>query len=120
MTALDTKARATANRLLNKYGKSVSHTIVTEGSYDPITGDVSGGSTTVGVPKAVLEDYPGEAYASGLVGINDKRLMIAALGNTEPKPNDRFTVGSDVYTVVAVETIWSSEQAAAYLSQVRK
>ena len=120
MTALDTKARATAVKLLNKYGKSVSHTIVTEGTYDPITGDVSGGSTTVGVPKAVLEDYPGEAYASGLVEINDKKLMIAAQGNTEPKPNDRFTVGSDVYTVVAVETIWSGELAAAYISQVRK
>lgn len=120
MTALDTKARATAVRLLNKYGKSVSHTIVTEGTYDPITGDVSGGSTTVGVPKAIIEDFNGTDYASGLVEKGDRKLTIAAQGNTEPKPNDSFTVGSDVYTVIAVETVWSGEQAALYISQVRK
>lgn len=120
MTALDTKARATAVRLLNKYGKSVSHTIVTEGTYDPITGEVSGGSTTVGVPKALVEDFNGTDYTSGLIEIGDRKLTIAASGNTEPKPNDRFTVGSDVYTVIAVEIIWSGEQAALYVSQVRK
>ena len=120
MTALDTKARATAVRLLDTYGKSVSHTIVTEGTYDPITGNVSGGNTTIGVPKAILEDYPGEAYASGLVYVNDKKLTIAAKGNVEPKPNDRFTVGSDVYTVVSSSIVWSGEQAALYVSQVRK
>jgi len=120
MTALDTKARATAVRLLNKYGKAVSHTIVTEGTYDPITGDVSGGSTSVGVPKAILEEYSGEEYAAGLVEKGDKKLTIAAKGNTEPNPNDRFIVDSVTYTVIAVQVIWSGEEHALYVSQVRR
>ena len=120
MTALDTKARATAVRLLNKYGKAVSHTIVTEGTYDPITGDVSSGSTTIGVPKAVIEEYTGEEYAAGLVEKGDSKLTIAAKGNTEPKPNDRFTVDSTVFTVISSQIIWSGEEHALYVSQVRR
>lgn len=120
MAALDAKARATALKLINKFGKSVTHTIVTEGTYDPITGDVSAPSTSTEIPKAILEDFNGTDYLSGLVEKGDRKLMIPASGYGEPKPNDRFTVGSDVYTVVAVETVWSGEQAAIYISQVRK
>lgn len=120
MTALDTKARATAVRLLNKYGKAVSHSIIVEGTYNPITGDVSGGYSTVDVPKAIIEDFNGTDYVSGLVERGDRKLTIAAQGNSEPKPNDQFVVGTDTYTVVAVETVWSGEQAALYISQVRK
>lgn len=120
MAALDAKARATALKLLNKFGKSVTHTIVTEGTYDPITGEVSAGSTSTEVPKALVEDFAGVDYVSGLVEKGDRKLTIPASGYAEPKPNDRFTVGSDVYTVIAVETIWSGDQAALYISQVRK
>jgi hypothetical protein len=55
-----------------------------------------------------------------LVEKGDRKLTIPASGFAEPKPNDRFTVGSDVYTVIAVETVWSGDQAAIYVSQVRK
>ena len=120
MAALDAKARATALKLLNKFGKSVTLTMVTEGTYDPTTGDVSGSSTTTEIPKALIEDFNGVDYVSGLVEKGDRKITIPASGYTEPKPNDRFTVGSDVYTVVSVETMWSGEQAAIYISQVRK
>jgi hypothetical protein len=120
MAALDARARSTALTLLMKYGKSVSHVIVIEGTYDPITGEVSGGSTTTQIPKALIEDFAGTDYLSGLVEKGDKKITIPALGYTEPKPNDRFTVGSDNYTVIAVETVWSGDLAALYISQVRK
>lgn len=120
MAALDAKARATALKLLNKFGKSVTLTMVTEGTYDPTTGDVSGSSTTTEIPKALIEDFNGVDYVSGLVEKGDRKITIPASGYTEPNPNDRFTVGSDVYTVVSVETVWSGEQAAIYISQVRK
>ena len=120
MAALDAKARATALKLLNKFGKPVTHYIVTEGTYDPITGDVSAPMTATEIPKALVEDFEGTDYLSGLVEKGDRKLTIPASGFSEPKPNDKFTVGSDVYTVVAVKTIWSGEQAAIYESQVRK
>ena len=120
MAALDAKARATALKLLNKFGKSVTLTMVTEGTYDPTTGEVSGSSTSTEIPKALLEDFNGVDYVSGLVEKGDRKLTTPAKGYTEPKPNDTFTVGSDVYKVIAVETVWSGEQAAIYISQVRK
>mgnify|MGYP003334282826 FL=1 len=120
MTALDTRARATALRLLEKYGKPVTLTQVTEGAYNPATGELSGGSTTVEYPHALIEDYNGSDYVTGLIEIGDRKVMTPAKGYDEPKPNDRFTIDSDAYTVIAVETVWSGEQAAAYISQVRK
>ena len=65
MAALDAKARATALKLLNKFGKSVTLTIVTEGTYDPTTGEVSGSSTSTEIPKALLEDIK-SAFDPGL------------------------------------------------------
>lgn len=120
MTALDTRARNTALRLLNKYGKSVTLTRVTEGTYDPSTGDLSSGSTTTEIPKALIEDFPGDDYISGLVEKRDKKITTPALGYSEPQPNDRFTVGSDIYIVISTKTIWSGEQSAMYESQVRQ
>jgi hypothetical protein len=120
MAALDAKARATALKLLNKFGKSVTLTMVTEGTYNPATGELSSGSTSTEIPKALIEDFNGVDYVSGLVEKGDRKVTTPASGYTEPKPNDQFTVGSDVYTVIAVETVWSGEQAAIYISQVRK
>ena len=120
MTALDLRARASAVRLLLKYGKQVTLTIVTEGTYNPTTGDMSGASTTTQTPNALIEDFPGVDYVNGLVEKGDKRITIAADGYTEPKPNDTFTVDSLVYKVISVSTVWSGEQAALYASQVRK
>jgi hypothetical protein len=120
MTALDTRARATALRLLQKYGKPVTLTQVTEGTYNPATGELSGGGTTIEIPYALIEDFNGKDYISGLIEIGDRKLMTPAQGYAEPELNDRFTVDSDSYTVIAVETIWSGEQAAAYISQIRK
>ena len=120
MAALDARARTTALNLIEKFGKPVTLTVVTEGSYNPTTGDISGGSTTVAVPRAIIEDINGANYIQGLTEIGDRRVTIPALGYTEPKPNDKFTIDSDVYTVIAVETVWSGELAAIYISQVRK
>lgn len=120
MAALDAKARATALKLINKFGKPVTFTQVTEGAYNPTTGDISGGSTSVAVPKAIIEDYNGTDYIAGQIEIGDRKVTTPASGYNEPRPNDQFTIGSDLYTVVAVETIWSGEQAAIYISQVRK
>lgn len=120
MAALDAKARATALKLINKFGKPVTLTVVTEGTYDPSTGDISGGSTSVAVPKAIIEDFNGTEFISGQIEVGDRKVTIPASGFAEPRPNDTFTIGSDVYKIVSVETVWSGEQAAIYISQVRK
>ena len=117
--ALDKKAMQVALRLINKYGKTVVHSHISTGEYDVATGDVTSSSVTNHI-KGVVEDYKGYDFASGLVEAGTRKIISAALGNLEPRPNDTMTLDNDVYKVLAVETVWSGEQAAVYISQVRK
>lgn len=118
-TALDKKAMLTAYRLINKYGKIVIHSRITTGEYDVATGEATSTSSTARI-KGVVEDYNGYEYASGLVEVGTRKIISAALNNPEPLLNDLMTLDNDVYKVLAVETVWSGEQPALYISQVRK
>lgn len=120
MTALDTRARATALRLLDKYGKAVTLSRVTEGSYNPSTGETSSEVVVIATVDALIEDYKGIDYISGDIQMTDRRVTIPASGNVEPEPNDRLTIDAVVYTIVSVTTVWSGELPALFVMQVRK
>ena len=117
---LDTRARATANKLLDKFGKSITLTSITERSYDPATGDMGAGTTTSTTHTAIIKDFNGIDFISGVVQAGDRKVMIAALGAPTPQPADKITIDSDVYQVVAVRHVWSGELPAIYEMQVRK
>ena len=117
---LDIKARATAYRLITSFGKQITLTRVTEGTYNPDTGEMAAGSTTVQNVFALIKDYNGIELMSGVVQAGDRKVKIPALGNTEPQTGDTVTIDSMVYNVIAVKTIWSGEKAAIYELQVRK
>jgi len=117
---LDTRARATADKLIGKFGKSVTLTRVTEGTYDPSTGEMSGGSTTTETVAALVKDYNGIELLSGMVQAGDRKVKVAALNVSEPQINDTLTIDSLVYSVLAVKSIWSGEKVAIYELQVRK
>jgi hypothetical protein len=117
---LDARARSTADKLLDKFGKSITLTSIVEGTYDPATGELSGGTTTSTNHTAVIKDYNGIDFISGVVQAGDRKVMIAALGAPTPQPADKVTVDSEVYQVVAVRHIWSGELPALYEMQVRK
>jgi hypothetical protein len=117
---LDIRARATADRLIGKFGKQVTLTRVTEGTYDPTTGELSGGSTTTQTVAALVKDFNGIELLSGAIQAGDRKVSIAALNAAEPQIGDTITVDSMVYNVLAVKTTWSGEKAAIYELQVRK
>ena len=117
---LDTRARATADKLLDKFGKSITLTSIVEGSYDPATGDMGAGTTTSTTHTAIIKDYNGIDFIGGVIQSGDRKVMIAALGTTMPQPADKVTVDSEVYQVVAVRYVWSGELPALYELQVRK
>ncbi len=117
---LDTKARATSDRLIGKFGKSVTLTRVVEGTYDPSTGDMAAGSTTTQTVAALVKDFNGIELLSGAIQAGDRKVSIAALNATEPQIGDTMTVDTLVYNVLAVKSIWSGEKVAIYELQVRK
>ena len=120
MTALDTKARATALRLLEKYGKPCTFYQIGEGAYDPSTGDIATAVNVTTVTKAIIEDYQGIDFISGAVEKTDRKVTLPASLQREPSPNDKLSIDQQFYTVVSVLTVWSGEQAALYELQVRK
>jgi len=128
---LDTKARATADKLISKFGKQVTLTRITEGVYNPETGDVgvydpetgdfiAGTTTTTQTVAALVKDFNGIELLSGLIQAGDRKVSIAALNATEPQIGDAMTIDSLVYNVLAVKSIWSGEKVAIYEMQVRK
>lgn len=117
---LDTRARATADKLLDKFGKSVTLTSIIEGSYDPTTGEMGAGATTSTMHTAIIKDYNGIDFISGVVQAGDRKVMIAALGAPTPQPADKITIDNEVYQVISVRYIWSGELPALYEMQVRK
>lgn len=119
MTTLDTTMRQTAVNLVDKYGKNVTHTIVTEGSYDPTTGTITPSSTSNTV-KAIVEDYKGIELVSGQILHGDVKITLPALGNTKPEINDKITIDTVEYMIVSIKTVWSGEYPAVYELQVRK
>lgn len=120
MTALDIRARATGLRLLEKYGKPCTITRVTEGTYDPATGSISAESVVTSTPFALIEDYKGIDFISGMIEKTDRKVTIPAKGQDEPAPNDRLSIDGVTYSVISVGVVWSGEQAALYVMQVRK
>lgn len=117
---IDARARATADKLLDKFGKSITLTSVTEGSYDPTTGEMGAGTTTSTTHTAIIKDFKGIDFISGVVQAGDRKVMIAALGTPTPQPADKVTIDSEVYQVMSVRYVWSGELPALYELQVRK
>lgn len=117
---LDIRARATADRLIGKFGKQVTLTRVTEGTYNPDTGELSGGSTTTQTVVALVKDFNGIEILTGAIQAGDRKVSIAALNATEPQIGDKMTIDSLDYNVLSVKSIWSGEKTAVYELQVRK
>lgn len=121
MTALDKKARATAQRLVDKYGKAITIRR-TVSSYDPATGTETTTNTDYSTKTAPPENYRLDQIDGTLVKRGDQRLLVAAQGlSIEPSAQtDSVIMDATTWAVVAVEAIWSGEQVAGWYIQVRR
>lgn len=123
MTALDTKFRALATKLIDKYGKAATYTTVTSttGAYDPLTGTDTTTVETDTAIKVFISSFSGNDYADGLIKRSDKKLLISGEDLTNPELGDKVTIDSTVYQIIppAIET-WSGEQIAMYTLQARR
>ena len=111
---LDKRARATAFRLLAKYGKPCVLLKVTRGAYDPDTGTTP--SSETGHNIKLYLDSPNKAeLESGQVVHTDEVAIFAALNlPVEPAINDKVTVNGRNRNVKMVTRVWSGEQVALW------
>lgn len=114
MTTFDTRARSTARRLIERYGKSCTLQHLLPEAYNEDTGTVA--VKTVGYPvKALFERPSKKELEAGQVVATDEVLVIPALGlNIEPTLNDRMTVDNRDRTIKMVNKVWSGEQVCMW------
>ena len=112
--ALDSKARATAARLLTKFGKACTFKKVTAGAYDPATGGSANTETSYAV-TLYLDQPNKQELASGQVVATDEVAIFAASGlAVTPALNDKITVDGTDRLVKMVNRVWSGELVALW------
>lgn len=112
-------SRATANRLIAKFGQAATLRRVTTGAYDTSSGAVT--QTTVDFPVlAVMLNFSQFERAQGLVEVNDKKALVAVGDLTSaPAVKDRFVVVGESYEVVNAQALSPAGVDVLYTLQLR-
>ena len=110
---LATSLRATASKLMAKFGGTATIRRVTTGTYNPVTGTASE-STSGTTVKGVVEDVNAREV-NDLVQAGDRRLTIAAADvNATPTTADKVVISNVVHQVIRVTTIEQDNQPITY------
>lgn len=122
--ALDTAARNTASRLLAKFGKALTLTRATPGTYDipsgKTTGDTTASYTVNGYVDGSSTRYLGLKYGPDLIKGGEIEITIPALNLAiVPTEGDQIAVGSQKFIVLKVGPTYSGELVATYALLVR-
>lgn len=106
---------------LKTVGQPMTLTRTISGTFDPVTGAISGGTTANFTVYGIVTSYrdgvinqPGTLIQSG-----DKKAIINA-GTATPVPGDNLTVYGVVWKVIAVDTLEPTGAALLYKLQVRR
>lgn len=119
-TSLDNRFRPLAHNLIAKYGKDVTFTKTTAGTYDPVTGTTTGSTTTdtsvkVTPPSAFdIKEVNGTSIQTG-----DVKVSTAAVDYV-PDINQSVTFDGNTYNIISVSPVYSGDLVAKYDCQLRK
>ena len=122
VTALDTKLRPKTVELIEKYGKSVTWTVTSGGTYVPATGSTSGATSTPYTVKVTPpEPYTSKFIDGDTIRVGDALIYLAAqdLAFT-PAENQHVTVDGVVWVVVRVNAIYSGDLVCLWEAGLRR
>jgi hypothetical protein len=111
---------ATVDRLIRKFGTTVTLTRVTPGTYDADAGTTTGDTTTTwtGGYGAVF-DYEQKDIDGTLIRQGDQRCYLSTVGIDTPQTGDTLTLNSDVFNVVASRPLQPALTAVLHDVQLR-
>ena len=116
-----TRARATADRLLTRFGQSATlrQTSTTGGDpWDPSSGTTTTMDTTI--TAAVLEYANGEVDGT-LIQASDRKVYVSAEGvAVNPAPADVLIIGFDVLSIVNVKPLSPAGTVVFWEVQARR
>ena len=105
-------------QLLKRHGYAVSfQRVQSGGSYDPATGDVTGGITLTWSGRGVYINYMDEDVNGTSITTDDRKLLLQADGLIRAPEVGDIAVG--VGQVLDVRTLLSGTTTIAYICQVR-
>jgi len=116
---------ATALRLIERFGQTITLRDTVPGEYDPVTGG-STPETTVDQPaQAILQDYAlqqaGMSYAEGtVIQQGDKKILVAAQGLTPPTLTTTVIADGATWTIVNIKEINPAGTPLVYEIQGRR
>lgn len=116
-----TDTAATTDELLTEFGQGCILTSVTDGAYDPATGDAQTLSVLHPIIAAVF-DYPQRFIDGTLIRVGDKRALVSPVGlSVEPKPGDVLAdAAGKVYQVIDAKPTAPAGTVVLWTLQVRK
>lgn len=110
-----------ADDLLHEFGQAGVLGSVTDGAYNPGTGEAGPASTAHPVTAAIFA-YPQRFVDGTLIRVGDKRALVSPVGLTvDPKPGDTLTDAAGVlYQVIDAKATAPAGQVVLWTLQVRK
>jgi hypothetical protein len=112
--ALDTRARATAEAMIAKFGKAMTLRRATVGTYDTATATSPVVPTSYAVVGVVSQPSDANIQA-GLAQAGDLQVLLAAKPLTVvPQPGDVLLSGVVTWQMLSVRSIYSGELIALY------
>lgn len=112
---------ATARDMLREFGKPVTVTLVTQGTYDPATSAKSHDAEIITATKGVQTSFSLRDVDGTSILATDVRLLVAASSLArKPKPGDRVVIAGETYGVVNSKAVEPGPVALLYAVQLRK
>lgn len=110
--------------LIEDHGQTVTLRYVTEGTYDPSTGGLTGGSNTDSTVLAYFYNYALDEIDGSNVISGDRRVVLPTVDSsgdtlTEPSIDDEIIGQGDTVKIVRVEKVYS-DVLVCYMLQVRE
>lgn len=110
--------------LVEDHGQEVTLRYVSEGTYDPATGSLTGGSNTDSTVLAYFYNYRLDELTNSQVQVGDRRVIIpivdtSGIALTEPSIDDQIVGQGDAVSIVSVQKLYS-DTLLCYIMQVRE
>ena len=110
---------AAALRLIEKFGKALTLTRQSSGSYDPSTGSATV-TTTTQAAHGIRTSWAAQDIDGSLIKSGDLKIVLAASGlTTAPQVDDTITFDSTVYTIKGVYPVCPADVVIVYNLNVR-
>lgn len=111
---LDNKARATAEKLLKKFGKVATYRKVVQGTYDVNTGTMTNTNQDTTVTIYIDKVSSGD-ITSGIATADDVNIMVSSkeLGAVNVASGDKI-IADKTYEVKRIQPEYSGEMIALY------